>query len=76
MTHGEFLVDIGELLETDSPLTGPEELSSLGSWDSVAVISVMAMVDEKLGITLDPKKIYACNTVDDLFALVSSGPRN
>ncbi len=76
MTHDEFLGELGELLEADSPLTGPEELSSLGSWDSVAVISVMAMVDEKSGVTLDPKKIYACNTVDDLFALVSLGQRS
>jgi acyl carrier protein len=70
MNHEEFLVAIGEVLETDSPLTGPEELSSFGSWDSISVITFMAMADEKWGITLAPTDIKACNTVDDLAALL------
>jgi acyl carrier protein len=70
MTRDEFLVALSELLETDSPLTGSEELSGLGSWDSLAVISFMAMVDDKWGVTLAPNDIYACKKVDDLVALV------
>lgn len=66
----EFLVALSELLETDSPLIGSEKLSDLGSWDSVAVIGFIAMVDDKWEITLDANKIYACNTVEDLTALV------
>ena len=57
MARDELLVAISELLETDSTLTGAEELSGLGSWDSVAVISFMAMVDDKWGVTLAPKSI-------------------
>ena len=70
MTHDEFLVAFGELLETDSPLDGTEELSALGSWDSTAVISFMALADDKWGVTLAPTKIYACRTIDDLAALI------
>jgi acyl carrier protein len=70
MNRDEFLVALSELLETDSPLTGSEELASLASWDSMAVISFMAMVDDKWGATLVPKNINACKTVDDLAALV------
>ena len=70
MTRDELLSELGELLEVDSPLTGPEELSSLGSWDSVAVITFIAMVDDKSGVELPPNKISACKTVDDLVALV------
>jgi len=71
MTRDEFLVALGELLETDSPLIGSEELTGLGSWDSVAVISFIGMVDDKWGATLAPTKIRACKTVDDLAALVT-----
>jgi acyl carrier protein len=70
MARDELLVAISELLETDSTLTGAEELSGLGSWDSVAVISFMAMVDDKWGVTLAPKSISACKTVGDLAALL------
>lgn len=73
MNRDEFLVALSELLETDSPLTGPEELSGLGGWDSVTMISFMAMVDDKWGITLS--NINACETVDDLVALVRSRTR-
>ena len=70
MTRDEFLVALSGLLEADSPLTGSEELAALGSWDSVAVISFMAMVDDRWGVILAPTNIYACRTVDDLAALV------
>lgn len=70
MTRDELLVALSELLEPDSPLTGSEELSGLGSWDSLAVMDLMAMIDDKWGVTLAPKDIYACETVDDLVALV------
>jgi acyl carrier protein len=34
------------------------------------VISFIAMVDDKAGVTLPPNKISACKTVNDLVALV------
>ena len=70
MARDEFFVALSELLETDSRLTGAEELSDLGSWDSLAVISFMAMADDRWGVTLAPKNISACKTVDDLAALL------
>jgi acyl carrier protein len=70
MTRDEFLAGLGELLDSKMPLTGPEELSSFRSWDSLAIIELIAMVDEKSGKTLDPKSIYDCKTVSDLLAVV------
>ncbi|MEP6716757.1 MAG: acyl carrier protein [Terriglobia bacterium] len=70
MAREEFLAVLSELLETDSPLTGADELGGLFGWDSLAVISFMAIADERWGVTLAPKNISACKTVDDLAALV------
>jgi acyl carrier protein len=70
MTRNEIMFELSELLETDTPLNGSEVLSGLGEWDSLAVLSLMAMVDDKWGVTLAPKDIYTCTTVDDLVALV------
>lgn len=70
MKRDEILEGLTELLETDAPLEGPELLADLGSWDSVAVISFMAMVDDRWSVTLTPNDIYACKTVDELVALV------
>jgi acyl carrier protein len=51
-------------------LTGSEKLSTLGSWDSMAVISFMAMADDRFGLSLAPTGINSCKTVDDLIALM------
>lgn len=73
MTREDLLAGLSELLETDFPLTGSEELDGLGNWDSVAVMSFMAMADEGGGVTLAPKDIYGCKTVEDLLSLVRGG---
>ena len=70
VTREELLVELTELLETNLPLTGLEELSSLGNWDSMAVISLMALADDRCGVTLVPRKINSCKTVNDLLELV------
>jgi len=75
MKRDELLADLGELLETDSPLTGSEELATLGNWDSLAVMSFMAMIDDKYGMTLSPKDIYASKTVNDLLDLLAAHVR-
>ena len=70
MTRKELLVGLTELLETNRPLTGSEELSSLDNWDSMAVISFMSMADDKCGVTLSPNKVNSCTTVNELVELV------
>ena len=70
MTQQEFLVKVSEMLEVEPALSGAEALSDLEVWDSLAVMSYMALVDAECGIVLAPKDIGACRTVNDLVALV------
>jgi acyl carrier protein len=70
MTQQEFLVKVSEMLEAEPALTGAEVLSDLGTWDSLAVMSLMALAEAECGIVLAPKDIGTCNTVNDLVALV------
>jgi len=73
VTRQQFLEKLGEMLETEAPLTGVEVLKDLESWDSLAAISFMALADEACGVRVAPKDIPGCNTVNDLVALVSAG---
>lgn len=75
MTREEFLNALTELLQSDCPLTGVEELSNLANWDSMAVIGVMAMADDRCGVTFAPNRINSCVTVNDLCALVTGAAR-
>jgi acyl carrier protein len=71
MRRAEFLNLLDEVLEKDpGTLQGPESLEEAG-WDSLAVVSFIALVDEHLGFTVPPARIVQCKTVDDLVALVS-----
>jgi len=79
MTKTDFLMLMDELFEFDSgTIQGTEELQQISGWSSLTFIGLIAMVDEECGVTLSPKAILACRTVDDLAALLGdriSAPR-
>jgi acyl carrier protein len=67
----EFLLSLDELLELEpGTLKGPEALDNVEGWNSLAVISFMALVDEHFGISLQPQPIAACSTIADLVGLL------
>jgi len=55
----------------ETPLCGRELCSDLEGWDSMGVLSFIAMVNREYGLTLEVEKIYACKSVDELAALVA-----
>ncbi|UKJ75892.1 acyl carrier protein [Azospirillum brasilense] len=70
MDRKEFLLALDEMLELDAgTLTGAEELESIDAWDSLAVISFIALVDERLGHVVEGEKLVKAKTVDDLLGL-------
>lgn len=73
MNKSDFLKLIDELLEKDpGTLHGPETLVDEG-WDSLGVVSFIALVDEHFGFTVAPRDLAKCVIVDDLVVLV--GPK-
>ncbi|KAA0684094.1 acyl carrier protein [Roseomonas genomospecies 6] len=70
MDRKEFLLALDEMLELDDgTLTGAEELESIDAWDSLAVISFIALVDERLGHVVEGEKLVKAKTVEDLLGL-------
>ena len=71
MTKPEFLRELEDVLEAEvDSIKGDETLADLGSWDSLAVMAFIAMVDEKLGVTLAASKLAEATTVGGLIALL------
>jgi acyl carrier protein len=67
MNKSEFLRAIDELLElSPGTLKGPEKLDNYETWDSLAVISLIALADEKFGVVVGSDKIAEAKTADDL----------
>jgi acyl carrier protein len=72
MNKTEFICAIAEILEiSPGGLSGQEDLESIGNWDSLSIISFVAMVDADLNQSIDPEKLKQARTLDDLASLVT-----
>jgi acyl carrier protein len=72
MTRSEFLRKFEAILDPppESPLSGSELFADL-AWDSLTVLSFMALVNKEFRVTLPPEKVFACQKVNDLMDLVA-----
>lgn len=50
-------------------------LHTVPVWDSLALLSVLAMADAEFGVTVTGTEVKACHTVADLHALIA-GKKN
>jgi acyl carrier protein len=63
------LADAVEGLDA-STLTGDTPLAALPQWDSLALLTTLAMVDSEYGVQVSGRALQECQTVGDLFRLV------
>lgn len=67
----EFFALLEEIIEADpGTINGAEKLKDLDGWDSLAIVSFIAMVDERFEITLSPRKIADSKLISDLVTLL------
>ena len=70
MTRQEFLNEMSDILElSPDALTGPEKLEDLEQWDSMAMMSFIALADTNNGTRVSPRQIANSATVEDLLRL-------
>lgn len=73
MTRAEFLAALEEMLELDAGSLSPDTvLDSLDSWDSLAVISFIALVDEHFDHVVAGEDLAKAKTIGDLLALTGA----
>jgi acyl carrier protein len=71
MNEQEFIANMEELLEADAgSLNLATPLGSLQEWDSLALVSFLAMADAKYGVRVEPTDLRQCKSVADLMKLV------
>jgi acyl carrier protein len=67
MTREQFYRKLEEVLEGEpGSIKGNEELAAVKGWDSLGVLSFIAMVDSVLGRTVAATDLERCKTVNDL----------
>lgn len=71
MSIEDFIKQLEELLEVEEGILSEKtQLENLAEWDSLAIISYIALVDENFDITIPPKKISEAETIGDLHKLI------
>jgi acyl carrier protein len=75
MTRQQFLNSMDKLLELPrGTLTGNERLHDLEQWNSMAMISFIALADTNNRVSLSASQILACSTVSDLLRTAKVDP--
>ena len=70
----QFHEGIAEILEVDPAGISSQFVLTSGDadWDSLAIVSTIALIDDCYNVMLDGKKLAACETVADIEALIEA----
>ena len=70
----EFYNGMAEILEVEDNKISPafELHSGEAAWDSLAIVSTIALVDDCFNVMLEGKALMECNTVSDIEQLIAA----
>jgi acyl carrier protein len=70
----EFLSGLAKVLEVDE-IKATDDLKAFPQWDSLAVLSVIAMLDANYGVNLRAADFGPVQSAEDLWTLVNTKKR-
>ena len=68
----EFYEGLAEILEVEVDEINPEYSLEEGGWDSLAIVSTIALIDDVHDVTVHPDKLGECKTVGDIERLIEA----
>lgn len=69
----EFVTYLADALQQpDAQIQPSDKLRELPNWDSLAVLTTLAMIDEQYGVSLSGAELQSCESVEQLFAKVEA----
>ena len=70
MTKETFLEKMADILDAEEEISFDTELSGLEEWDSLSIVSYIAMANARCGMKVDVKKVREAVTIGDLYDLL------
>ena len=70
MTREEFLDKMMDILDTEDEVNMDSLLADIEEWDSLSLVSFMAMVNVVCGKKLSPQTVRKAKKISDLYALI------
>lgn len=72
MSLDTFISHFAEALETNAAELSPDTVfKDLASWDSLAALSVIAMIDEHYGVSVGGTDLEKARSLQDLWDLIA-----
>ena len=71
MTKTEFLVEMQDVLQTETELTPDTVLADLDEWDSLSIMATMAFLDKHFGVKM---KLADFKEINDFGELMDKLP--
>ena len=65
----KFFATLQDILQTDIPITPDTKLKEMEEWDSLSIMSCIALFNKELGVTTRFSQYKDINTVADLMKL-------
>ncbi|KIL35415.1 hypothetical protein SD71_14035 [Cohnella kolymensis] len=73
MREHDFIAELTDLLEVEpSEFNDTYVLEENENWDSLAHVSVVAMIDEHFGLSLEYRDLRHCKTLGELLKLIEA----
>ncbi|ETR74153.1 MAG: acyl carrier protein [Candidatus Magnetoglobus multicellularis str. Araruama] len=66
----QFLELFSEIVESENAVKMDDLLTDFEEWDSLAVLSVISMLDDEYGVIMGSKDMKKMKTVGDIFSFV------
>lgn len=70
MTKEDFLEKMADILDVEDEITLDTNLGELDEWDSLSIVSYVAMANATCGKKVDIKKVKEAVTLQDLYNLL------
>lgn len=69
MNKADFLVELEDILQRETPCKENDNLEEYREWDSLSKMAIMAYYDKNFGVKLALSDFKEINTVNDLINL-------
>ena len=72
----KFLEGLAEVFELELSEVTPQLSLSSVTWDSLAIVSTIALIDEHFAVMVDGQALAACTSVAEIQALILAAKAN
>lgn len=69
MTQHDFLAHIADAIQRDESLTPDMPLNSIEEYDSLAIVSLIALFENLFAMQVSGNALHNCKSVSDIIAL-------